>query len=117
MANMGTTGTINITKDMMDKAITAIDTYQTTITNLNTELLAEIDGIIPSSFSGSAATGFKAFYTKNIEPTTGENLTKMLKSLKTICETVKKQIPGDTEGVDDKLGTGNTNAGKSEDNK
>ena len=47
MANMGTTGTINITKDMMDKAITAIDTYQTTITNLNTELLAEIDGIIP----------------------------------------------------------------------
>ena len=48
-------------------------------------------------------------------PNTGENLTKMLKSLKTICETVKKQIPGDTEGVDDKLGTGNTNAGKSED--
>ena len=115
MANMGTTGTINITKDMMDKAITAIDTYQTTITNLNTELLAEIDGIIPSSFSGSAATGFKTFYNKNIEPNTGENLTKMLKSLKTICETVKKQIPGDTEGVDDKLGTGNTNAGKSED--
>ena len=115
MANMGTTGTINITKDMMDKAINAIDTYQTTITNLNTELLAEIDGIIPSSFSGSAATGFKTFYTKNIEPNTGENLTKMLKSLKTICETVKKQIPGDTEGVDDKLGTGNTNAGKSED--
>ena len=28
---------------------------------------------------------------------------------------MKKQIPGDTEGVDDKLGTGNTNAGKSED--
>ena len=83
MANMGTTGTINITKDMMDKAITAIDTYQATITNLNTELLAEIDGIIPSSFSGSAATGFKTFYTKNIEPNTGENLTKMLKSLKT----------------------------------
>ena len=50
MANMGTTGTINITKDMMDKAITAIDTYQTTITNLNTELLAEIDGIILHPF-------------------------------------------------------------------
>lgn len=39
MANMGTTGTINITKDMMDKAITAIDTYQTTINTLNGELV------------------------------------------------------------------------------
>ncbi len=114
MANMGTTGTINITKDMMDKAITAIDTYQTTITTLNGELVDEIDGIIPSSFSGSAATGFKTFYTNNIEPNTGENLTKMLGSLKTICETVKKQIPGDNEGVDDQLGSGNTNAGQSD---
>ena len=114
MASMGSTGTINITKDMMEKAISAIDTYQTTITSLNTQLTSEIDGIIPSSFSGSAATGFKTFYTKNIEPNTGENLTKMLGSLKTICETVKKQIPGDSEGVDDKLGDGNSNAGKSD---
>ncbi len=114
MAIMGKTGTINITKDMMDKAISAIDTYQTTINTLNGQLVAEIDGIIPSSFSGSAATGFKTFYTKNIEPNTGENLTKMLGSLKTICETVKKQIPGETDGVDDQLGSGNSNAGKSD---
>lgn len=114
MANMGTTGTINITKDMMDKAVTAIDTYQTTISALNQQLTAEIDGLIPSSFSGSAAQGFKTFYTDKIEPNTGDNLTKMLDSLKTICDTVKKQIPGETDGVDDQLGEGNTNAGNSE---
>lgn len=114
MANMGTTGTINITKDMMDNAITAIDTYQTTITTLNQSLTTEINGLIPSSFSGSAAQGFKTFYTEKIEPNTGTNLTKMLDSLKNICDTVKKQIPGDTEGVDDQLGEGNSSAGNSE---
>jgi uncharacterized protein YukE len=107
MAGMGTTGTINMTKDMMDKAISAIDTYQTSITTINTELDNEIKGLIPSSFSGAAATGFNTFYTNNIQPNTGENLKKMLDSLRDICNTIKKQIPGDQEGVDDKLAEGN----------
>ena len=96
MANMGTTGTINITKDMMDKAITAIDTYQATITNLNTELLAEIDGLIPSSFSGSAAPGFKTFYTsvdtEVVDDKLGTLITYSLKSLDNIYDEMKWQI-------------------------
>ena len=113
MANMGITGTINMTKDMIDNAIKAITTYQSTITKLNTQLAGEINGLIPSSFSGAAATGFKTFYTTNVEPNAGENLTKMLNQLSQLCETIKKSIPGETDGVDDQLGSGNTNAGKS----
>lgn len=111
MANMGSTGTINITKDMMVKAEAAVDNYQSTIKSLNAELKTEIDGLIPSSFSGSAATGFKNFYDSKIEPNTGTNLKQMLESLKTVCETIKSQIPGETKGVDDQLGEGNRGAG------
>lgn len=111
MANMGSTGTVNITHAMMDAAVQAISNYQTAINGLNGELKAEIDGLIPSSFSGSAAQGFKAFFDNNICPNTGENLTKMLDSLKSICDAIKAQIPGDTDGVDDQLGQGNQNPG------
>lgn len=111
MANMGTTGTVNISKAMMDNAVKAIDDYQTAITNLNAKLKTEIDGLIPGSFSGSAADGFKAFYDENIVPNVGENLTKMLDSLKGICNSIKAQIPGDEQGVDDQLGKGNRNPG------
>lgn len=113
MANMGSTGTVNISKAMMDAAVQAIDNYQTTITGLNGGLQAEIDGLIPSSFSGSAATGFKAFYETNIVPNVGDNLTKMLESLKNICNSVKAQIPGEEQGVDEQLGQGNQNPGGS----
>lgn len=111
MANMGSTGTVNISKSMMDAAVQAINDYQTAITGLNGRLQAEIDGLIPSSFSGSAAQGFKTFYDNNIFPNTGENLTKMLDSLKSICDSVKAQIPGDDQGVDEQLGQGNQNPG------
>jgi len=108
MANMGTNGEINITKGMMDAAITAIDNYQNAVNGLNSELASEISSLIPSSFSGSAAQGFKTFYEVNIEKNAGENLTKMLDALKSVCETVKSQIPGDEQGVDDQLGSGNS---------
>ena len=116
MAKMGSTGTVNITKAMMDSAVQAITDYQTTITNLNGRLQTEIDGLIPSSFSGSAAQGFKAFYENNIVPNNGENLTKMLDSLKGICDSVKAQIPGEEQGVDEQLGQGNQNSGSSSSN-
>lgn len=51
MANMGSTGTVNITKAMMDAAIKAVDDYQSQVTGINSELQSEIDGLIPSSFS------------------------------------------------------------------
>lgn len=111
MANMGSTGTINITKAMMDNAIQAIDDYQSSVTAINGKLQTEIDNLIPTSFSGSAATGFKTFYDNQIVPNVGENLTNMLNSLKSICESVKAQIPGDDQGVDDQLGQGNQNPG------
>lgn len=111
MANMGSTGTVYITKAMMDAAAKAVEDYRTTISSLNTRLQTEIDGLIPSSFSGDAAEGFKAFYDTNIVPNSGENLNKMLDSLKGICDSVKAQIPGDEQGVDTQLGQGNKNPG------
>lgn len=113
MANMGSTGTVNISKAMMDAAVQAIDNYQSTVTGLNGRLQTEIEGLIPSSFSGSAANGFMTFYTNNISPNVGENLTKMLDTLKEICNSVKAQIPGDEQGVDEQLGQGNQNPGGS----
>ena len=95
----------------MVAAVQAIDTYQSAISGLNGRLQSEIDGLIPSSFSGSAAQGFKAFYDNNIFPNIGENLTKMLDSLKSICDSVKAQIPGEEQGVDEQLGQGNQNPG------
>ena len=47
---MGSTGTVNITKAMMDAAIKAVDDYQSQVTGINSELQSEIDGLIPSSF-------------------------------------------------------------------
>ena len=105
MANMGSTGTVNITKAMMDAAIKAVDDYQSQVTGINSELQSEIDGLIPSSFSGAAAS---------ILPNVTDNLTKMLDSLKEICNTIKMQIPGDDQGVDDQLGQGNQNSGSAQ---
>lgn len=114
MANMGSTGTVNITHQMMESAVQAIENYQTTITSLNGRLDNEVNTLIPSSFSGSAAQGFKAFYDNSIVPNVGTNLTKMLESLTDICNAVKAQIPGADQGVDDQLGQGNQNLGGAE---
>ena len=111
MANMGTTGTVNVTKQMMSDAAQAISDYQETINGLNTELKMEIDGLIPSSFSGSAANGYKTFYQKSVEPNITDGLKGMLTSLTNICDSVKAQIPGEEQGVDDQLGQGNQNPG------
>lgn len=112
MANMGSTGTVNVAASMMNAAIRAIEEYQATVTTLNGKLKTEVDGLIPSSFSGDAAEGFKVFYSTKVAPNAGENLTKMLDGLKQICEAVKKQIP-ETEGVDDQLGQVNKAPGGS----
>ena len=111
MANMGSTGTVKVEAAMMVNAITAIDTYQATINSINTSLKNEIDNLIPSSFSGSAADGYKVFFFNIIYPNITTNLTKMLESLKSICESIKKNIPERSEGVDDQLGEGNKGAG------
>lgn len=63
-------------------------------------------GLIPASFSGAAAEGFKAFYTKNIVPANGENLANLLKTIDEIAQGILDAIPG-ASGLDDQLADGN----------
>ena len=111
MANgMGSTGTVNLTVQMMDDLIAAIDEYTSSVSSINTKVQNEIDGLIPSSFSGAAAEGFKQFYTTSVEPVIGQSTTDLMENLKTFASTVKSSIPGATDGVDDQLGEGNKSA-------
>lgn len=103
---MGSTGTVNITPEMMTNAMSIIDEYRAETNNLYTRLSDEVAGLIPANFSGSAAEGFQFFYTDKIEPAAGEGLTKMLDALYQICEGILKAIPAEN-GLDDQLGEGN----------
>lgn len=103
---MGSTGTVNITPEMMNNALNVIDEYKTTTNNLHTQLTETVNSLIPSSFSGSAADGFKVFYTNKIEPAVGDNLTQLITALHDIVEGTLKAIP-DADGLDDQLGEGN----------
>ena len=103
---MGSTGTVNITPEMMTNAMSIIDEYRAETSNLYTRLSDEVTGLIPTNFSGSAAEGFRFFYTDKIEPAAGEGLTKLLDALYQICEGTLKAIPAES-GLDDQLGEGN----------
>ena len=103
---MGSTGTVNITPEMLTNAMSIIDEYRAETNNLYTRLSDEVAGLIPANFSGSAAEGFQFFYTDKIEPAAGEGLTKMLDALYQICEGILKAIPAEN-GLDDQLGEGN----------
>lgn len=103
---MGSTGTVNITPEMMKNAMSIIDEYRAETGNLYTRLSDEVAGLIPANFSGSAAEGFQFFYTDKIEPAAGEGLTKLLDALYQICEGILKAIPAEN-GLDDQLGEGN----------
>lgn len=106
MAGMGTTGTVNITPEMMDDAIKAIEAYRETTGTLHTNVETEVTTLTSSDFTGSASTGFWNFYTNNIAPATGTSLTTVLDTLVQICNSIKSAIP-DTDGVDEQLGTAN----------
>ncbi len=104
---MGSTGTVNITPEMMNNALSVIDEYRTNTNNLHTQLTDTVDTLLSSSFSGNAANGFKFFYTDKIEPAAGEGLTKLLDALRDIVQGTLDAIPKDTEGLDDQLAEGN----------
>lgn len=115
MAGMGKTGTVNITPEMMDEAIQAIQAYRTTAfgaadgngtDGLYGNVKKEVETLTSSDFTGSASKGFVNFYTNNIEPATGSTLKSALEMLEGICKSIKSAIP-DTEGVDELLGTEN----------
>ena len=107
MAGMGKTGTVNITPEMMDEAIKAIQAYRTTAFGAaDGTVKKEVETLTASDFTGSASKGFVNFYTNNIEPATGSSLKGALEMLESICKSIKSAIP-DTEGVDEQLGTEN----------
>ncbi len=106
MAGMGTTGTINVSPEMMDEAIKAIAAYRTTAESLNSSVQTEVETLTSHDFTGSAAEGFKAFHQNNILPATGNGVTELLNTLEEICKSIKATIP-DSEGVDEQLGTAN----------
>ena len=103
---MGTTGTVNVTSEMLRNALNVIDEYRTKSNNLHTQFTDEVNNLIPSSFSGNAAEGFKFFYNDKIEPAVGEGLTQLLDALRDICQGTLEAIP-DSDGLDDQLGDGN----------
>lgn len=105
--SMGTTGTVNITPEMIHNALNAINEYESTVSGIKTRLDATCTSLIPAHFSGSAAEGFKAFNTNKIQPLIGEGLTNMINALKNMCEGILKAIP-DTEGIDEQLGSQNS---------
>lgn len=103
---MGSTGTVNITPEMLRNALNVIEEYQTKTTNLHNQLSDTVNTLIPADFSGSAADGFKDFYTNKIEPAVGEGLTQLIKALHDIVQGTLEAIP-DTNGLDDQLGEEN----------
>lgn len=104
---MGTTGTVNITPEMMTNALAVIQDFRDQTTNLHTQLSDEVTNLIPGSFSGSAADGFKNFFDNKIEPVVGDGLTKLLDALRDICQGTLDAIPAAEQGLDDQLGAGN----------
>lgn len=103
---MGSTGTVNITPEMLRNALKVIEEYQTKTTNLHNQLSDTVNTLIPADFSGSAADGFKDFYTNKIEPAVGEGLTQLITALHDIVQGTLEAIP-DTNGLDDQLGEEN----------
>jgi len=110
---MGSTGTVNITPEMMRNALNVIEEYKTKTNSLHTQLTDAVTSLIPGSFSGSAAEGYMAFFNSSIEPAVGEGLTNLLKALEDIVQGTLEAIP-DTDGLDDQLGEGNKGSGSQE---
>ncbi len=106
MSGMGSTGTVNITPEMMDDAVKAITNYRTTTETLHTSISTEVTNLTAKDFTGSASTGFVNFYTNSIAPATGKSLTDVLNTLEQICNSIKSAIP-DVDGVDEQLGAAN----------
>lgn len=104
--SMGSTGTVNVSPEMLTNALSAVDDYRTEVQSLHTQINAMVGSMIPQDFSGSAADGFMAFYTNNIEPATGDGVNKLLDAMDAMLNGILQAIPAE-EGVDEQLGDGN----------
>ena len=104
---MGSTGTIEVSPEMIKNALDAISEYRKAAMAENQNLSDTVSGIVGSSFVGSAATAFQSFYTGKIaESLFEEGLTPMLDGLEQMCNGILSGIP-DASGVDEQLASGN----------
>ena len=108
---MGSTGTVNITPEMISAALSAVEEYEATTQGLYQRLDTTVNNLIPGSFSGSAAQGFQTFYTNRIEPITGKAVTDIIELLRNILNGINDAIPKDGDGLDDQLGSQNSSDG------
>lgn len=101
-----------LTKQIITNSEAAVDTYVTTVRGLNDELEGILNGLMPTNFSGDAATGFKEFYTLKVLPAITTNLTEaqgsLPASLKSMLESIQTQL---LDTVDPDLGENNKNPG------
>lgn len=104
VGTMGASGQINITSAMMTNAISAIDDYMATVKTEYGNISGAMSTLTAEYFNGSASNGFRNFYNNKIDPMLNNegSLIKMLQSLRGICESAMKQLPGES-GVDEGL--------------
>ena len=112
---MGSTGTVNVTPEMINSAISAIEEYETTVKSLYSNLESTMSELLPGNFSGSAAQGFNQFFDENITKLADANdestaVAQIIKLLKEIVNGISDAIPKDNDGLDDQLAEQNTKA-------
>lgn len=108
---MGSTGTVNVTPEMINSAKDAIQEYQDTVKTLYSQLEDTMSALIPGNFSGSAADGFKAFYDNNIKAVANTDandsgVMQIITLMNNIVDGISEAIPAE-QGVDESLATEN----------
>lgn len=99
---------------MIQNAQSAVDNYISQVNGLNDELEGVINSLIPASFEGDAADGYKEFYNSKIVPAIKDNLVEasnsLTASIKTMLEDIQTQL---LNTVDPQMGEQNRSAGGS----
>lgn len=108
---MGSTGTVNVTPEMINNAKNAIQEYQDTAGALLGQMEETVSALIPGNFSGSAAEGFKAFFNgtimKVIDTKDGNSgVMQIITLLNSIVDGISEAIPAE-QGVDESLAVEN----------
>ena len=100
---------------LVESAKGAVDTYNTTIRNLNDQLSTAMSTLTSTNFTGDAATGFYEYYNTKVVPAITESLTEegtsITSSIKTLLDNIQQQL---LDTMDPKLGDNNRNAGAGE---
>lgn len=112
---MGSTGTVNVTPEMIKSALSAINQYEATVKSLYSKLESTMSELIPGNFSGNAAQGFRQFFDDNIAKLADTNdesagVSQIIKLLREIVNGISDAIPEDDKGLDDQLAAENTKA-------